>query len=278
MIAKLVAIAVRSPLIVAILALFLVGIGIRSYLQLDIEAYPNPVAPMIEIIGQPQGWSAEEVERYVSIPLETGLVGMPGLDHIRSQSLFGLADVKCYFGWDTPYATAQQRVLNQLVFITSRGELLRKTLSAPTGEGWEELPPPARGIGALCCADGVGTLWYRDGDKHLWRLQGSQFVPLPEAAGLAGQSVNCLTTDSQGRLWVGTDIGFAVWNGREFQSAVPVSPAPSPLDVEALTVTDAGQIWALANGGVCAAAEGRGRAIDARACAPPPSIAAPAPF
>jgi len=118
MIAKLVAAAVRAPLIVAILALFLIGVGIRSYLQLDIEAYPNPVAPMIEIIGQPQGWSAEEVERYVSVPLETGLVGMPGLEHIRSQSLFGLADVKCYFGWDTPYATAQQRVLNQLGFIS----------------------------------------------------------------------------------------------------------------------------------------------------------------
>jgi cobalt-zinc-cadmium resistance protein CzcA len=118
MIAKLVAAAVRAPLVVAVLTLALLGIGLRSYLQLDIEAYPNPVAPMIEIIAQPQGWSAEEVERYVSVPLETGLVGMPGLEHIRSQSLFGLADVKCYFGWDTPYATAQQRVLNQLAFIT----------------------------------------------------------------------------------------------------------------------------------------------------------------
>jgi cobalt-zinc-cadmium resistance protein CzcA len=118
MIAKLVGAAVRAPLIVAVLTLALLGIGLRSYLQLDIEAYPNPVAPMIEIIAQPQGWSAEEVERYVSVPLETGLVGMPGLDHIRSQSLFGLADVKSYFGWDTPYATAQQRVLNQLAFIS----------------------------------------------------------------------------------------------------------------------------------------------------------------
>jgi cobalt-zinc-cadmium resistance protein CzcA len=43
---------------------------------------------------------------------------MPGLEHIRSQSLFGLADVKCYFGWDTSYAMAQQRVLNQLNFVT----------------------------------------------------------------------------------------------------------------------------------------------------------------
>ena len=118
MIAKLVAAAVRAPVLVAVLVLALVGIGLYSYKVLAIEAYPNPVAPMIEIIAQPQGWSAEEVERYVSLPLETGLVGMPGLEHIRSQSLFGLADVKCYFGWDTSYAMAQQRVLNQLNFVT----------------------------------------------------------------------------------------------------------------------------------------------------------------
>jgi heavy metal efflux system protein len=117
MIAKLVSAAVRTPVLVAILVLALIGIGLRSYKVLAIEAYPNPVAPMIEIIAQPQGWSAEEVERYVSVPLETGLVGMPGLEHLRSQSLFGLADVKCYFGWDTSYATAQQRVLNQLNFV-----------------------------------------------------------------------------------------------------------------------------------------------------------------
>jgi cobalt-zinc-cadmium resistance protein CzcA len=118
MIAKLVAAAVRAPLLVAVLVLALIGIGLHSYKVLAIEAYPNPVAPMIEIIAQPQGWSAEEVERYVSLPLETGLVGMPGLEHIRSQSLFGLSDVKCYFGWDTSYALAQQRVLNQLNFVT----------------------------------------------------------------------------------------------------------------------------------------------------------------
>jgi cobalt-zinc-cadmium resistance protein CzcA len=105
-------------MLVAMLVLALIGIGLHSYKVLAIEAYPNPVAPMIEIIAQPQGWSAEEVERYVSLPLETGLVGMPGLDHIRSQSLFGLSDVKCYFGWDTSYTVAQQRVLNQLNFVT----------------------------------------------------------------------------------------------------------------------------------------------------------------
>ena len=64
--------------------------GSTAYKNLDIEAYPNPVPPLVEIITQPNGWSAEEVERYVTVPLEIGLSGMPGLDHIRSQSLFGL--------------------------------------------------------------------------------------------------------------------------------------------------------------------------------------------
>ena len=63
------------PAIVGVLALpSLVG-GLYCYKNLDIEAYPNPVAPMIELITQPNGWSAEEVERYVTVPLEIGLVG-----------------------------------------------------------------------------------------------------------------------------------------------------------------------------------------------------------
>ena len=109
--------ALHAPFLIVALAAALLGLGLYCYARLDIEAYPNPVAPMIEVITQPPGWSAEEVERYVTVPLENGLSGMLGLEHIRSQSLFGLSDVKCYFGWDTDYATAQQRVLNRLQFV-----------------------------------------------------------------------------------------------------------------------------------------------------------------
>src|SRR5438270_6875580 len=117
MIQRLVSLALRVPAIIYTLAVAILVLGLYCYKQLDIEAYPNPVAPMIEIITQPNGWSAEEVERYVTIPLETGLNGMLDLDHVRSQSLFGLSDVKCYFTWDVDYYTAQQRVLNRLNFI-----------------------------------------------------------------------------------------------------------------------------------------------------------------
>jgi len=111
--------ALVAPFIVVALAAGLLGLGLYCYSRLDIEAYPNPVAPMIEVITQPAGWSAEEVERYVTIPLENGLAGMIDLEHIRSQSLFGLSDVKCYFSWTPDYQTAQQRVLNRLQFINN---------------------------------------------------------------------------------------------------------------------------------------------------------------
>jgi heavy metal efflux system protein len=118
MIQKLVAWALRYSVLVYALAVGAAVLGLYAYSQLDIEAYPNPVPPMIEVITQPAGLSAEEVERYVTIPLEVGLAGMVDLDHIRSQSLFGLSDVKVYFDWTPDYYTAQQRVLNRLSFVS----------------------------------------------------------------------------------------------------------------------------------------------------------------
>ena len=117
MISRLVALALRMPAIVGIMAAVILAAGLYCYSNLDIEAYPNPVAPMIELITQPNGWSAEEVERYVTVRLETGLSGMMHLDHIRTQSLFGLSDVKCYFTWDIDYKDARQEVINRLQFI-----------------------------------------------------------------------------------------------------------------------------------------------------------------
>src|SRR5580658_979947 len=107
MIQRIVAGALRAPVIVFAVALLLVGLGLAAYKALDIEAYPNPVPPMVEVITQPDGWSAEETERYVTVPLEIGMFGIRGLDHTRSQSLFSLSDVKCYFDWGTTYEKAR---------------------------------------------------------------------------------------------------------------------------------------------------------------------------
>jgi heavy metal efflux system protein len=123
MVQALVRFALRSAVIVLAVAVALAGLGFWAYTQLDIEAYPNPVAPMVEVITQPPGWSAEEVERAVTIPIETAMGGMVDLEHIRSQSLYGLSDVKLYFNWSPSFFEAQQRVLNRLSQVTLPGNL-----------------------------------------------------------------------------------------------------------------------------------------------------------
>jgi cobalt-zinc-cadmium resistance protein CzcA len=123
MIQRVVGFALQFPGVVFLGAVGLLGAGLASYRVLDIEAYPNPVPPLVEVIAQPEGLGGEEVERYVTLPLELGLSGMPGIEHIRSQSLFGLADIKCYFDWGTSYTEARQEVINRLSMIQLPGGL-----------------------------------------------------------------------------------------------------------------------------------------------------------
>src|SRR5215831_13520977 len=117
MIKRLVSFALHAQLRILLGVVILVVCGLSAFTQLNVEAYPNPVPPLVEVLVQPPGWSPEEVERYVTIPLEVGLAGMPGLEHIRSQSLFELSDIKCYFKWGTDYWAARQEVINRLQFI-----------------------------------------------------------------------------------------------------------------------------------------------------------------
>jgi cobalt-zinc-cadmium resistance protein CzcA len=114
---RLVTFALGVPGLVLLATAALIIGGLYAFSQLQIEAYPNPVPPLVETIAQPPGWSAEEVERYITIPVEVGLSGMAGLDHIRSQSLFGLSDIKCYFNWGTDYWAVRQEVINRLQFV-----------------------------------------------------------------------------------------------------------------------------------------------------------------
>ena len=97
-----------------LLLLFIVGIGIASFLNLNIEAYPDPVPPLVDVVTQNRGQSAEEIERYITIPIETQVAGIKNLRTIRTISLYGLSDVKLQFSFDYTYDEALQQVLNRL--------------------------------------------------------------------------------------------------------------------------------------------------------------------
>jgi heavy metal efflux system protein len=111
---RLVAFAVsRRFLMVGLFAAVLIG-GLFAFQQLNIEAYPDPTPPMVDIVTQSAGLSAEEIERYITIPLETQVAGIKNLNVIRTISLYGLSDVKLQFSFDYTYDQALQQVLNRL--------------------------------------------------------------------------------------------------------------------------------------------------------------------
>src|SRR3989475_10672206 len=114
MVGKLIDFILQEKLLVIAFSVILLVGGLFAFKSLNIEAYPDPSPPTIEVIAQNSGWSAEEMERQVTVPLETQLNGMPGLDHLRSISLFGLTDIKCYFQYETDYNFDRQEVLNRL--------------------------------------------------------------------------------------------------------------------------------------------------------------------
>jgi heavy metal efflux system protein len=145
MIRAIMQLALNQRVVVVGVALVLALVGVYSFYQLDIEAYPDPVQPMIEVLTLPSGLSAEEVERIVTVPLEYGLANSRNLQRMDSISLFGLSDVRCYFTWDSDYYWDRQEVLSNLQLVTLPqgispglspenpiGEIYRYTVQSPS--------------------------------------------------------------------------------------------------------------------------------------------------
>ena len=92
----------RRPIILLGLLVF-IGAGLIAFTRLNIEAYPNPAPVILEITAQAPGLSAEEMERYYTIPMEVGLAATPGVDIIRSTSFYGLSFVRVTFKYGVDY-------------------------------------------------------------------------------------------------------------------------------------------------------------------------------
>ncbi|WP_068090173.1 efflux RND transporter permease subunit [Novosphingobium rosa] len=110
----IVAFALRQRIMVLIvLGVFLAG-GAVAFRLLNIEAYPDPVPPMVEIVTQNSGQSASEIERSITIPVEIQLAGIKNVKKVETISLFGLSDVRVQFTFDYDYEQAKQQVINAL--------------------------------------------------------------------------------------------------------------------------------------------------------------------
>ena len=106
--------ALDQPVLVAVLTVALIGAGIWSLLRLPVDAYPDISPPRVEIVTQWPGHAAEEVERLITVPVETEMNGLAGLKVTRSVSLYGLSNVRLTFEDGTDNYFARQQVFERL--------------------------------------------------------------------------------------------------------------------------------------------------------------------
>jgi cobalt-zinc-cadmium resistance protein CzcA len=142
----------RRPIVLLCLLVFIGG-GVVAFSKLNIEAYPNPAPVILEITAQAAGQSAEEMERYYTIPMEVGLSATPGVDNIRSTSFYGLAFVRVTFKYGVDYYFARTQAalsLQQNVNLPNNvqptvqgsslvGEVFRYQVVGPTHFGLTNL-------------------------------------------------------------------------------------------------------------------------------------------
>ncbi len=111
---RIVRAALDQKVLVIFFALLLIGVGVWSFSRLPVDAYPDLSPPMVEIITQWPGRAAEEVERLVTVPIETEMNGVERVKVVRSISLYGLSDVIMTFRDGTDPYFARQRVFEHL--------------------------------------------------------------------------------------------------------------------------------------------------------------------
>ncbi|AHG91303.1 heavy metal efflux pump, CzcA family [Gemmatirosa kalamazoonensis] len=111
---RLVEASLDQRLLVALLAVAIIGVGIFSLYRLPVDAYPDVSPTGVELTAQWPGHAAEEVERLITVPLETELNGLPNIEVTRSVSLYGLSNVRVTFTDGTDLYFARQQVFERL--------------------------------------------------------------------------------------------------------------------------------------------------------------------
>ena len=139
----------RRPIILLGLLVFVAG-GLLAFTKLNIEAYPNPAPVILEITAQAPGLSAEEMERYYTIPMEVGLAATPGVDVIRSTSFYGLSFVRVIFKYGVDYYFARTQAALSLQQNVSLPNSVQPTVQGSSLVGevfrYQVIGPPNFGL------------------------------------------------------------------------------------------------------------------------------------
>ena len=140
MIERLTRFILTNRLLVLVLTVLIMAAGFLSYKQLPIDAFPDVSPNLVQVFTLTEGLAPEEIEKYVTFPVEITMTGLPGIDHIRSVSNFGLSVVNVYFEDDVNIYFARQLV----------GERLQEAREEiPGGFGDPQMGPISTGMGLV---------------------------------------------------------------------------------------------------------------------------------
>ncbi|MBT5708016.1 MAG: efflux RND transporter permease subunit, partial [Verrucomicrobia bacterium] len=137
---KFIAICVRNRMVILALGWFVMAIGYFGYRDLPIDAFPDVSPSLVQVFTETDGLAPEEVEQYVTYPIEIALAGLPDVERIRSVSNFGLSIVNVYFEDEVDIYFARQLVASRLRSDEAQ---------IPSQFGQPELGPIATGMGLI---------------------------------------------------------------------------------------------------------------------------------
>lgn len=120
MIASMIRAALGQRLIVVVLALVVCGFGLRAAMKLSVDAFPDVTNVQVQIATEAPGRSPEEIERFVTVPLEIAMTGLPGIVEMRSLNKSGLSIITLVFTDATDVYFARQLVTERLIEVTPR--------------------------------------------------------------------------------------------------------------------------------------------------------------
>ena len=120
MIEAIVRAALNQRIVVLVIALALIGFGVLQLQQLSVDAFPDVTNVQVQVAAEAPGRSPEEVERFVTVPLEIAMTGLPGLVEMRSVNRNSLSQIVLVFTEQTDIYFARQLVLERLIEVGAR--------------------------------------------------------------------------------------------------------------------------------------------------------------
>src|SRR5262249_18664407 len=112
--------ALKQRIVVVVLAAIGLGFGVNATRKLSVDAFPDVTNIQVQVATEVPGRSPDEVERIVTVPVEIGMTGLPGMTEMRSQNEPGLSIITLVFTDKTPQYFARQLVSERLGEIRSR--------------------------------------------------------------------------------------------------------------------------------------------------------------